>query len=116
MRGMMDRWPPKGIRPGEPSTDPADPQLCGFFRVWPQAGRGFPCQLALVKMGGMFGMSLSPGAFAVLHKGGAMALLVAAGLHVVLNWGWVKANYLKALFPGWQGWQGRGPCEVLHTR
>jgi hypothetical protein len=44
---------------------------------------------------GMFGMSLSPGAFAVLHRGGAMALLVAAGLHAILNWGWVKANYLK---------------------
>ena len=46
---------------------------------------------------GMFGMSLSPGAFDVLHRGGAMALLVAVSLHVILNWAWIMANYLK----GW---------------
>jgi len=48
-------------------------------------------------LSGMFGMSLSPGAFDVFHRGGAMALLVAAVLHVVLNWAWIKANYVKGL-------------------
>jgi hypothetical protein len=33
---------------------------------------------------------------AVQHRGGAMALLVAAGLHAILNWGWVKANFFEA--------------------
>jgi protein-S-isoprenylcysteine O-methyltransferase Ste14 len=46
-------------------------------------------------LSGMFGMSLSPGAFNVLHRGGAMALLVAAVLHVILNWTWIRAIYLK---------------------
>jgi hypothetical protein len=44
---------------------------------------------------GMFGTSLPPTAFDVLHRGGAVVLLVAAGAHVVLNWAWVRANYLK---------------------
>jgi protein-S-isoprenylcysteine O-methyltransferase Ste14 len=48
-------------------------------------------------LSGMFGMSLSPGAFGLLHRGGAMALLVAAVLHLILNWAWIKANYLKGL-------------------
>jgi protein-S-isoprenylcysteine O-methyltransferase Ste14 len=46
---------------------------------------------------GVFGMSLPPSAFNVLHRGGGFVLLAAAVLHVLLNWGWVKANYLKAL-------------------
>jgi hypothetical protein len=44
---------------------------------------------------GLFAASLPPAAFDVLHRGGAVVLLVAAGIHVVLNWPWVKANYLK---------------------
>ena len=46
-------------------------------------------------LSGMFGMSLSRTAFDVLHRGGALAFLVAAGLHVAVNRAWIKANYLK---------------------
>jgi hypothetical protein len=46
-------------------------------------------------LSGMLGMSLPPGAFDVLHRGGAIVLLVAAGLHLILNWSWIKANYLR---------------------
>jgi hypothetical protein len=46
-------------------------------------------------LSGMFGMSLSHATFDILHRGGATALLVAAGLHVALNWTWIRASYLK---------------------
>ena len=44
---------------------------------------------------GLFSDSLSLKAFGILHQGGGMVFTIAAILHVILNWNWVKANILK---------------------
>ena len=44
---------------------------------------------------GLLADSIPPDTFEVLHVGGGIAFAVAAVLHVVLNWSWVKANFLK---------------------
>jgi len=46
-------------------------------------------------LSGVFGRELTMDQFALLHRGGALALMVAAGLHVILNWGWIRAQYLS---------------------
>ena len=33
---------------------------------------------------------------AIIHKVGGILLLIFAITHLSLNWGWVKANYIKA--------------------
>lgn len=33
--------------------------------------------------------------FEVLHEGAGFVFALAAVLHVILNWGWVKANFLQ---------------------
>jgi hypothetical protein len=48
---------------------------------------------------GLLADSLSPDAFEVLHEGGGILMGVLALLHVVLNWGWVKANFFKSAPP-----------------
>jgi len=42
----------------------------------------------------IFAEHLSYKAFEVIHKGGGALLLIGIGLHVVLNWNWVRANLL----------------------
>lgn len=42
----------------------------------------------------IFGEHLSYKAFEVIHKGGGALLLIGIGLHVVLNWSWVRASLL----------------------
>ena len=42
---------------------------------------------------------LSPNAFGILHEGGGIVLTVGILLHVVLNWAWIKATYLKKRAP-----------------
>jgi len=37
--------------------------------------------------------------FEVMHGGGGILVAVAVVLHVVLNWNWVKATYLKKSRP-----------------
>ncbi|MDD5223009.1 MAG: DUF4405 domain-containing protein [bacterium] len=32
----------------------------------------------------------------LIHKLGGVLLLIFAVIHLILNWGWVKANFLKA--------------------
>lgn len=32
--------------------------------------------------------------FEVMHGGGGMAFAIVAVLHVILNWNWIKANFL----------------------
>jgi hypothetical protein len=39
--------------------------------------------------------ALSIDAFEVLHQGGGIVFAVAALLHVILNWYWVRANFLR---------------------
>jgi len=34
-------------------------------------------------------------AFEVFHEGGGVLLLAGVILHVILNWGWVKAQFFK---------------------
>lgn len=33
--------------------------------------------------------------FEVIHQGGGMAFALAAGIHVILNWNWIKSNYMR---------------------
>ena len=33
-------------------------------------------------------------AFEFLHVGGGVLLVIGAALHLILNWGWVKVNFL----------------------
>lgn len=37
---------------------------------------------------------LSHKTFEVLHQGGGIVLTVVAAVHVVLNWNWIKVNFL----------------------
>ncbi|MBP7050023.1 MAG: hypothetical protein KBE65_03320 [Phycisphaerae bacterium] len=42
----------------------------------------------------IFGEQLSHEAFELIHKGGGALLLIGIGLHVILNWSWVRASLL----------------------
>jgi len=44
---------------------------------------------------GFFHHSLSHKMFEIIHEGGGIFLVVISFLHLVLNWGWVRANFLK---------------------
>ena len=44
---------------------------------------------------GLFSDNLPPKAFEILHGGGGMVFTIAAILHVILNWNWVKANFFR---------------------
>jgi hypothetical protein len=44
---------------------------------------------------GVFGASLPREAFEIMHEDGGFVLAGVAALHLILNWNWVKANYLK---------------------
>lgn len=44
---------------------------------------------------GLLSDSLEYGAFEILHKGGGILLALLIGLHLILNWGWVKTTYFK---------------------
>ena len=43
---------------------------------------------------GLFGHSLPEGWFGIMHCRGGIAFTVVAALHVILNWNWLKANFL----------------------
>jgi hypothetical protein len=45
-------------------------------------------------LSGLLRDQLSQEAFNWVHKGGGILLLVGVGLHVFLNWNWVRANLL----------------------
>jgi len=34
-------------------------------------------------------------AFKVMHEGGGIVFAIVAALHVILNWNWIKANFLR---------------------
>ena len=44
---------------------------------------------------GIFHHAIPHEAFELLHEGGGIVLAVAAILHVILNWNWVKSNFFK---------------------
>ena len=43
---------------------------------------------------GLFHSALPHEAYEVLHEGGGIAFAIAGLLHLILNWNWVKANFL----------------------
>ncbi len=47
----------------------------------------------------IFGEQLSHEAFELIHKGGGALLLIGIGLHVALNWSWVRATLLARKQP-----------------
>ncbi len=44
---------------------------------------------------GLFHHALSHKSFEIIHEGGGIILVIIAILHLILNWGWIRANYLK---------------------
>jgi len=44
--------------------------------------------------------ALSRKVFEVMHEGGGILLVLGVLLHLILNWNWVRANYLKKSVPG----------------
>ena len=47
---------------------------------------------------GFFGQQLPHKTFEILHKKSAIVIGCLVVAHIILNWSWVKANYLKILF------------------
>ena len=44
---------------------------------------------------GLLNDVLPHGLYEVLHGGSGIILTVVATIHIILNWNWVKANFLK---------------------
>ncbi len=44
---------------------------------------------------GLLHAALPHDTFKILHQGGGIILGAAALLHVILNWNWVKLNFIK---------------------
>jgi hypothetical protein len=44
---------------------------------------------------GLFHITFPYNAFKILHQGGGIILATAVLLHVILNWNWVKVNFIK---------------------
>ncbi len=44
---------------------------------------------------GLFHVNLPHSTFKILHQGGGIILAAAALLHMILNWNWVKVNFIK---------------------
>ena len=44
---------------------------------------------------GLTGGSLPHEVFEIVHEGGGISLAVASVLHLILNWNWIRANYLS---------------------
>ncbi len=44
----------------------------------------------------VFHGSLSHEAYELLHEGGGLVLTALIVLHLILNWGWIKASYFKS--------------------
>jgi hypothetical protein len=44
---------------------------------------------------GMLGFKLPHEAFEIFHKGGGFILAGLVVVHLLLNWSWIKANYLR---------------------
>ena len=38
---------------------------------------------------------MPPEAFEIIHESGGIALVLGVGLHLTLNWSWVKASFMK---------------------
>ena len=52
--------------------------------------------LIVTQMGsGFLGREIGREAFDIIHRGGAVVLLIVAVLHIILNWNWVKAAFGK---------------------
>lgn len=44
---------------------------------------------------GLFGEHLPPETFETLHEGGGILFAVIALIHLALNWGWVRSNFMR---------------------
>ena len=43
----------------------------------------------------VFHGSIPPETYELLHEGGGLALTALIVLHLILNWGWIKASYFR---------------------
>lgn len=39
--------------------------------------------------------SLSHKIFEIIHEGGGIMLIIMSLIHLLLNWGWIRVNFLK---------------------
>jgi len=46
-------------------------------------------------LSGMLRFHLPPKVFDVVHEGGGVVLVVGVGLHLVLNWAWIRNTYRR---------------------
>ena len=53
------------------------------------------CVLVVQALTGFFGDDLPKELFETVHLIGAILLLVCAAGHLLLNWNWIKANFLR---------------------
>ncbi len=44
---------------------------------------------------GVFHDSISDEIYELLHEGGGLTLTALIVLHLILNWGWIKASYFR---------------------
>lgn len=52
--------------------------------------------LAVNQIGtGLLADRMPPETFQIMHQYGGLAFAAVALLHVILNWNWIKANYLR---------------------
>lgn len=46
-------------------------------------------------LSGLLRFQLPPEVFDVVHEGGGVTLVIGAGLHLILNWAWVRNTYRR---------------------
>lgn len=46
-------------------------------------------------LSGFFGKEIGNPLFELLHKRGAILLVIVIVAHLILNWGWIKNSYFK---------------------
>jgi hypothetical protein len=44
---------------------------------------------------GYYGMGMGPKAFDIIHRGGAIVLIVLVVAHLWLNWNWIKMAFRR---------------------
>ncbi|MGC8737748.1 MAG: hypothetical protein ACP5UA_03765 [Candidatus Hydrogenedens sp.] len=44
---------------------------------------------------GLFHHALSHKMFEVIHEGGGIVLVIMSSIHLILNWNWIRNNFLR---------------------
>ena len=68
--------------------------------AWVASGFGLGVLVLNQLLVGLLHDALSREVFEVMHEGGGVLLVLGVLLHSILNWNWVRANFLKKSLPG----------------